>query len=379
MEYLSHPRELASGILTEDVLGRVRSRAAGYDRDNVFFHEDFEELASLGYLRPRPLAQMVADQRILARYAPATALGLGMHLTWVGVADTLKRSGDDSLQWVLDEAHAGEVFAFGVSEAGNDRVLTDSVTTVTKTPDGYAYHGTKIFTSLSPVWTRLSVLGRMDNDIVHGFITRDQEGWSNTPDWNTLGMRATQSYTTLLDGVVVRPERLARVVPVGGHDRFTLAIFQNFLLLISSIYVGITDRALELTVERVGERRSLARGGASYASDPDIRWQVADMGIARDGLDAPLHQLAHDVDEGVDHGAAWASLLSGVKHRSVETARWVVDRALRLSGGRAYQADSEISRLQRDVLAGVYHPSDTEAIHHTVAAFYLGDLDEEVP
>jgi alkylation response protein AidB-like acyl-CoA dehydrogenase len=378
VEFLSHPNELASGLLTEDVLGRIRERAPGYDRDNSFFHDDFRELADLGYLLPRPLSQMVADQRILARHAPATALGIGMHLTWVGVAQTLKNAGDDSLQWVLDEVHAGEVFAFGVSEAGNDRVLTDSVTTVTETPDGFSYRGTKIFTSLSPVWTRLSVLGRLGDDIVHGFITRDQEGWSNTPDWNTLGMRATQSYTTHLDGVVVSPERVARVVPVGGHDRFTLAIFQNFLLLISAIYVGISDRALELTIERVGQRRSLARGGASYASDPDIRWQIADMGIARDGLDAPLHQLADDVDRGANYGSAWPALLSGVKHRSVETARFVVDRALRLSGGRAYQADSEISRLQRDVLAGVYHPSDTEAIHHTVAAFLLGDPNEEV-
>ena len=374
MEHIQSPDRLASGLLTGELLERFRSRAPGYDSDNVFFHDDFNELTAIGYLAPRPLSQMVADQRILARYAPATALGVGMHLTWVGVAKTLVDSGDTTLQWVLDEAAAGEVFAFGVSEAGNDRVLTDSVTTVTETPDGYSYTGTKIFTSLSPVWTRLSVLGRMDEQIVHGFITRDQDGWSNTPDWDTLGMRATQSYTTHLAGAVVTPERVARVLPVHhSHDPFVLAIFQNFLLLISSVYVGIGDRALEIAVERVGERKSLARHGASYATDPDIRWQVAEMGIRQDGLSAPLHSLAAEVDGGVDHGPRWGALLSGVKHRSVETARWMVDRALRLSGGRGFQADSEISRLQRDVLAGVYHPSDTEAVHQSVAYWLLGD------
>jgi alkylation response protein AidB-like acyl-CoA dehydrogenase len=61
-----------------------------------------------------------------------------------------------------------------------------------------------------------------------------------------------------------------------------------------------------------------------------------------------------------------------VKHRSVETARDVVDASLRLHGGRGYRRTAEISRLQRDVLAGVYHPSDTEAIHHTVAFDLLG-------
>ena len=378
MEHLEHTHALGSGLLTQDVLERIRERAPGYDRDNTFFTEDFHELRDLGYLAPRPLAQMVADQRILARFAPATALGVGMHLTWVGVAGSLAAAGDSSLQWVLDEAAAGEVFAFGVSEAGNDRVLTDSVTAVTKTPEGYSYTGTKIFTSLSPVWTRLSVLGRAGDDIVHGFITRDQDGWSQTPDWNTLGMRATQSYTTHLDGVVVNPERVARILPAHhSADPFVLAVFQNFLLLVSSVYVGIGDRALELAVDRVHHRTSLARGGQAYSTDPDIRWQIAQMGIRQDGLDTPLHSLAADVDNGVNHGARWPALLSGVKHRSVETARWMVDRALRLSGGRAYQADSEISRLQRDVLAGVYHPSDTEAIHSTVAHWLLGPLPEE--
>jgi alkylation response protein AidB-like acyl-CoA dehydrogenase len=320
---------------------------------------------------------MVADQRVLARFAPATALGIGMHLTWLGVAQSLARTGDTSLQWVIDEAAHGHVFAFGVSEAGNDLVLTDSVTEVRHTPDGFSYTGTKIFTSLSPVWTRLSVLGRCGDDIVHGFITRDQDGWSHTPDWNTLGMRATQSYTTHLDGVVVSPDRLARVVPAGvSSDPFVAAISQNFLLLISAVFVGFCDRAVELAVGRVRERTSLARGGRSLAGDPDIRWQIAHMGIRRDSLEAPLHTLAADVDHLVDHGQRWGALLAGVKHRSVETARWLVDRAFRLSGGRAYQAESEMSRLQRDVLAGVYHPSDTEAVHHTVAFWLLGDPNE---
>jgi alkylation response protein AidB-like acyl-CoA dehydrogenase len=378
VEHSANLQRLASGILTDDVLQAIHRRAPGYDADNAFFHEDLEQLKSIGYLGPRPLSQMVADQRLLARHAPATALGVGMHLTWVGVAQTLASAGDSSLQWVLDDATAGEVFSFGVSEAGNDRVLTDSITDVVATDEGYRYTGTKIFTSLSPVWTRMSVLGRHGDNIIHGFISRDQDGWSNTPDWDTLGMRATQSYTTRLDKVLVTPDRVARILPVGhSSDPFIGAIFQNFLCLISAVYVGIADRALELAITRVGQRTSLARDGQSLSEDPDIRWQVAEMGLRLDSLDAPLHQMAADVDNQVDHGPRWPALLSGLKHRSVETARWLVDRALRISGGRAYQADSEISRLQRDVLAGVYHPSDTEAVHATIAYWLLGDPKEQ--
>lgn len=363
---------------TDELLESIRARAAHFDATNTFFHEDLEALRDVGYLNPRPLTELVDNQRTLARYAPATALGLGMHFTWVGVAQTLHAAGDDSLAFVLEGARSGELFAFGVSERGNDRVLTDSVTQVSQVEGGYAFHGEKVFTSLSPAWTKLGLLGRMGDSIVHGFISRDTPGFHIVEDWNTLGMRATQSHTTVLDGAVVSSDHLARIIPVGDNsDPFIRAIFQNFLLLVSSVYVGIAERALELAVEAVSSRTSMAREGKTYATDPDIRWQVADAAMAVDALDAPLRSLATDVVNQVDHGPRWFRLLSGVKHRSVETARSVVDSALRLHGGRGYHASHEISRLQRDVLAGVYHPSDTEAVHHTVAFDLLGPAERQ--
>jgi alkylation response protein AidB-like acyl-CoA dehydrogenase len=362
-----------SSVLTDDALARIRQRAPEYDRDNRFFHDDLEELRSLGYLKPRPLSHMIADQRLLAAHAPATALGIGMHLTWMGVARDMVAAGHQEFAWILDDGATGELFAFGVSEKGNDQVLTDSTVRVESTDQGFAFYGTKIFVSLSPAWTRLSVLGRAGDDIVHGFISRDQDGWSQTPDWDTLGMRATQSYTTHLNGVVVPPERVVRTLPVGPNDdAFTVAIFQNFLLLVSSVYAGIADRALELALESVQAKTSQLGDGHSGASDPAIRWQVADATIALDALAPQLATYAALVDAGGPPAPHWFRLLSGVKHLSVETARSVVDTAMRVAGGGGYRMGNELSRLQRDVLAGIYHPSDTEAVHRTVAMDVLG-------
>src|SRR6187402_2593327 len=137
-------------VLTPELLTRIRDRAAGYDRENVFFAEDLEELREAGYLAPRPLLETARDQRLLAAHAPATALGINMHLVWTGVARVLNERGDHSLDWVLDEAAQGELFAFGNSEAGNDLVLFDSLTKADTVDGGYAFTGTKIFTSLSP-------------------------------------------------------------------------------------------------------------------------------------------------------------------------------------------------------------------------------------
>ena len=113
----------ASTFLTDSLLERCRSRAAQYDRDNRFFQEDFDDLKTAGYLlqavpkefggQGLTLAACAQNTRRLARYAPATALGLNMDTYWVGVAADLWRAGDKSLEWILRDAAAGEVFAAG--------------------------------------------------------------------------------------------------------------------------------------------------------------------------------------------------------------------------------------------------------------------------
>jgi alkylation response protein AidB-like acyl-CoA dehydrogenase len=112
-------------VLTDELIARCGERAAGYDRENRFFQEDFDELKAAGYLKmaiPREfgglgmsLAEVCQEQRRLAYRAPATALATNMHLYWTGVAADMRRMGDASLEWVLREAAAGEVFAASAS------------------------------------------------------------------------------------------------------------------------------------------------------------------------------------------------------------------------------------------------------------------------
>ena len=73
-----------TSMLTDAMLKRFADRAPGYDRENRFFEEDFNEMKQAGYLTaavPRELggggltfAQMMHEQRRLAYYAHATAL-----------------------------------------------------------------------------------------------------------------------------------------------------------------------------------------------------------------------------------------------------------------------------------------------------------------
>lgn len=378
-------------LLPDELLERFRERAKGYDERNEFFWEDLAELKEAGYLRMFAavsdgglgfgLEQAAAAQRRLATAAPATALAVNMHLVWTGVAHLLHQRGDESLDYVLSEAVAGEVYAFGNSEAGNDAVLFDSNTVATvQESGGYAFTGTKIFTSLSPAWTRLGVFGKdssgEQDQLVHAFITRDAPGYTIKDDWNTLGMRASQSCTTVLDGVVAQPERVFRKLPVGPNaDPLIFSIFACFETLLAAVYTGLGERALAIGVATVHRRRS-KKSGRSYAQDPDVRWRIADAALAMDGLYPQLESLARDVDNQSDHGGQWFPKMVGLKIRATETARTVVDLIIRVSGGGTYFAGNELGRLYRDVLAGIFHPSDDESAHTTIATAWLGPLEE---
>ena len=382
-------------FLPDDLLERIRERAPIHDRDNTFPEADLAELRDAGYLAmlvPRELgggglglAAASALQQRHAGAAPATALAVNMHLVWTGVAKVLADRGIDDLRFVQEGAASGEVFAFGISEAGNDLVLFGSGTDAAPQPDGgYAFTGTKIFTSLAPVWTQLGLHG-LDTispdgpKMVYAFVPRSEEAEGRVvtaDDWDTLGMRGTQSRTTRLRGAVAPAERVARRIDPGPNpDPLVFGIFSVFEILLASVYTGIARRALDLAVEAAGARTS-KRTGKPYAQDPDIRRRIADIALAYDALPPQLAALARDVDELADHGPRWFSLLAGLKHRAVTAAKEIVDEAVLVAGGSSYFSSHELGRLYRDVLAGLFHPSDPESARSTVATAWLGPLED---
>ncbi|WP_336646853.1 acyl-CoA dehydrogenase family protein [Microbacterium sp. USHLN186] len=376
--------------LPDDLLQRIRERAAVHDRENTFPQQDLDELREAGYLSilvPRErggaglsLAEAAVLQQRLASAAPATALAINMHLVWTGVARVFSDRGVPGLEFVQDGAAAGDVFAFGISEGGNDLVLFGSDTDAAPQRDGgYAFTGTKIFTSLAPVWTKLGLHGLDTTSpdapkLVFAFIDRT-DAVVTSDDWDTLGMRGTQSRTTRLSGAIAAAEHVVRRIDPGPNpDPIVFGIFSVFEILLASVYTGIARRALDLAVQAAKTRRS-KKTGTTYSQDPDIRWRIADMALAYDALPPQIAALARDVDEIADHGARWFTLLSGVKHRAVAMAKQVVDEAMLVAGGGSYFSSNELSRLYRDVLAGVFHPSDPESAHSTAASAWLGPLE----
>lgn len=387
--------EVRTNLLTDDMLARFDDRAPGYDRDNRFFSEDFEDLRASGYLSaPLPaeyggpgltLAQVNKLQRRLAYVAPATAIAVNMHLYFVGLAADLHRRGDPSCDWVLERAAEGAVFAAGHGEAGNDIPVLLSTTNAERADGGWRLTGHKIFGSLSPVWTYLGVHGLDTSDptapkVVHGFLHRDAPGYRIEETWDTMGMRATASNDTILDGAFVPDDAIVRVCPAGfaGAGLFQVALFAWGLLGFAGVYAGVARRAYDETVARVHQRTSMALT-RSMAYHPEVQHHVAEMRIHLEALDAHLDRTCDDWSAGVDHGHDWAVKIFACKHDVVTRAWAVTDTALDLTGGAGIFKRSRLEQLFRDCRLGRIHPGNTMLTHELVGKMSLGISPDEQP
>ena len=381
-------------VLTEDMLARFDERAPQYDRENRFFHEDFEELRASGYLKialppefggaGMKLNEVLPLQKRIAYVAPATAVAVNMHLYWTGMVADLWRAGDKSAEFVLTEAAAGKVFAAGHGEAGNDLPLLLSTSKAERAEGGWNITGHKIFGSLSPVWDYLG-FHAMDTSnpdapqIVHGFLGRDTKGYRIEPTWDTLGMRATESNDTIIDGAFVPDNRVGLVCPAGfaGAGMWQVGIFAWGLLGFGAVYTGIAKRAYDMTVEKMPQRSSIALT-RSMAYHPEVQHYVAEMRMNLETIEAYLDRTADDWSNGVAH-ADWPVKIVSTKHVVTTKAFEIVDRALDLSGGSGIFKRQRLEQLFRDSRLGRVHPANLLLTHELIGKMSLGINPDESP
>jgi len=385
----------ADSVLTDAMLKRFAERAPGYDRDNKFFQEDWDELKEAGYLLacvPKELgglglnlAQVGAEQRRLAYHAAPTALAVNMHFYWTGLAADVWRSGDMSTEWMLKAAAEGDIFAAGHGEAGNDLPLLLSSTVAEKVDGGYKFNGHKMFGSLTPVWTYLGLHGMDNSDpehpkIVHAFMPRDTPGYTIKDTWDTVGMRATQSQDTILEGAFVPDKYITRVVDAGfaGVDLFVLGIFAWALMGFAQVYYGNAQHVLDMTIGSVNSKKSMAIS-RTMAYHPEFQHAIAEMVIEMEGIGAHIDRVTQEWSDGVDHGAGWAIKLIAGKYHAAHGTWKVVDNCMDIQGGGSIFKQSGFERLWRDARLGRIHPANSQLAMETVGKLALGINPDETP
>ncbi len=371
-----------------EILKEIEKNSLKYDKENIFPKEDFEMLKKEGYYKylvPKKLGglgyslkEVTHFQTELAEHSPATALAINMHQIIISLANHMVKNGNEKGNIILKLASKDKLFAFAISEPSNDLVLMGSTTTAQKVDNGYLLNGKKVFVSMAKDADYLLTFAQIKdiNKLVFGIVKNHSEGIEIIEDWDSLGMRATQSNSINFENLLIENENVLTTIEAGlNFDPVFFGIFSNFEILLASVYYGLGKRILKLTIDQVKNRFSVEKN-TTYNNDPLIRHRIADCKIELEGIDAIIDRLCDDLENGIDHGIFWFPKLSTIKNKASEATFKIAQESMRCVGGKAYANSNELSKLYRDSLAGLFQPSDQESLHNAWANMLLGVVEK---
>ena len=159
----------------------------------------------------------------LARFCPTTALTYNMHsqtVLWTGIlADDLdmppevrerhERIRSELYRWILED---GAIMSQPLSEGIARGATAGVATTATPVPGGFEINGRKVFASLAGAAARLQLhlpRARARRACASSRCAPTTRACEIVGDWDTLGMRGTDSRTLRLRGRLRRGRRRA--------------------------------------------------------------------------------------------------------------------------------------------------------------------------
>ena len=342
------------------------ARSAEYDREARFPTENWVDLNAKGLLGiciPECDGGLGGDfvgyalaAEELGRHCAATALTFNMHVATtllVGqIADDMDlTAGERSALHerrtklrrgiVEDGMIHSQPFSEGVAVGATEGFATRAV----PVDGGYRVTGRKIFASLSGAADIHNVVCMVEGDprVRLLGVPADADGVTLEGDWDSLGMRATDSRTLVLSDVFVPLEH--EWIPPGMFDQAALR-WPYFYMTLSFAYLGLMRAILDATAEYL-----IGDDGAVERRDHPLKQQGwAAMNLKYDEAQSLCYRVLGEV--GVDPSPdavrrAWSSVVS-----TMESAPILASTAIRICGGRSMLRPSRLEQFYRDARCG---------------------------
>ncbi|MBV8031667.1 MAG: acyl-CoA/acyl-ACP dehydrogenase [Betaproteobacteria bacterium] len=364
-------RELIA--LAESLGPRFAERAARYDREASFPHENYAELRSAGFLGlcvPEKNGGLGADFKTyslvsatLGKYCGATALTFNMHACstlWPGLlADDLDMTAEQREEHEKRKARhfekiisGGAIYAQPFSE-GSAAAAGQAPfgTTATRVDGGWRINGKKIFASLAGAASCYGVLCTEAKpqlsmrDTLYLSVPADAPGLSIVGDWDPLGMRGTVSRTLVFKDVLVGDD--AQMMPRGVYYQ-AASRWPHMFTTLSPTYLGIAIAAYEFTVRYLrGDLPGVAVRRRMY---PTKQVAVAEMWIKLEQTRALFLRMLEDARVDPTKDARLRAYAS--QFTIMENANDLCRLAIRTCGGQSMLKSLPLERLYRDSRCG---------------------------
>jgi alkylation response protein AidB-like acyl-CoA dehydrogenase len=362
-------------IALADSLGPAfAKRAAQYDRDASFPHENYADLKAAGLLGlcvPEKFGGQGADlptyalvSATIGKYCGATALTFNMHACstlWPGVlADDLDMSAEQKAEHeryravhfarvVKDGAIYAQPFSEGSAAAAGKAPFG---TLATKVEGGWKVNGRKIFASLAGAAHYYGVLctedkpGHTMRDTLYIAVPANATGFSIVGDWDPLGMRGTVSRTLVFKDVFVPDD--AQMMPRGVYFQ-AASRWPHMFTTLSPTYMGIAIAACEFTVKYLrGELEGMPP--VKRRMYPTKQIAVAEMWVKLEQTRALFLRMLADAR--VDPPKDARLRAYATQYTIMENANALCALAIRTCGGQSMLKSLPLERLYRDSRCG---------------------------
>jgi alkylation response protein AidB-like acyl-CoA dehydrogenase len=351
------------------------TRAEQHDRDASFAFEDFEDLHNSGYARmclpaelngeDASLEEFSLAQERLAQGSPSTALGANMHGFFTGmVTELYKKGGPEAENWkmaLMAVAYMKVTLGGAVSEAESADPLNFPSGRIERVEGGYKINGRKVFgsnTPVSPLHFFNAILEENGERKILTFqVPKGTPGANIIEDWDTMGMRATGSFSIEFKDCIVTDAMKAGEIPADRditEDTFAAPFICWFEPSVSAVYTGIAVSARDFARNYVANRSRLPHGPVKHA--PGVQYAIAEMFIGVESARAFYRRSARRLEDPGWRDLNALALATATKLYCTKQAIAVVDQAMEVVGGGSFFKRMPLERMYRDVRAGTYHP-----------------------
>ncbi len=389
-----------------DELGpALAARAGDFDRSNSYVRTNIEALQASNFLGgPAPSrlggggVTSVRDLTIaltrVGRSCGSTALGATMHMVAVWMLSRMFEQAENND--ALDPAFEGFVTQLATSrlimsgagtEPGGNTFLPR--TTLRRNDGRWILDGHKVFATNCEMADLINVrvAAVEDGAVSHGFVrvSPSQPGVEVQHDWDAMGMRGTGSHGIRFNNCVVADEMVSLTGPLGAPNAWAWlnAILPSTVPLLGT-YVGIAQQARQIAIENATSRSKHPYPG-NVAAHAGVQHRMGELDNALNVAVSTLDRTSQLLDALLNEEVAPSDETTMQLVANVQSTKLavdtncvaVVDHAMTIVGGGAYDSRHPLSRLYRDVRAGGFMQpySPIEAYSHIGAtAFGLDPL-----
>ncbi|MHA7833831.1 MAG: acyl-CoA dehydrogenase family protein [Algiphilus sp.] len=260
---------------------------------------------------------------------------------------------DQKAKYVPGMCRGELIGALGLTEpgAGSD-ALGSMRTTAVRDGDHYVLNGSKLYITNGPVADVLLVYAKTDKDKgAHGIsaflVEKDMPGFKVAQKLIKMGFRGSQTAELVFEDCRVPVENL-----VGEENKGVRVVMSGLDLeraMISPICLGIAERALDLSLDFVKQRKQFGRPIGDFQMVQD---KIAQMYTRVEAMRLYTYQTLRAAnvvgEEDGGRGEIHKLTAAGVLFVA-ETMNQVLNDAVQVHGGNGYIWEHEVNRLYRSI------------------------------